>query len=157
MSEQIVRPRFVRLRDGVTVAQGALLLVAVILIGTLLSGAGLPGAVRAQENQGPRGQGPRGPGPGGFQGPPPAFGGGPMGQERKVLSQFDTNQDARLSVEERKAARTWLAKTPAAVDRWRAGRGAYAGTAGRALKPTRIKRYTTEPLYDTRVSGDLLE
>ena len=75
MSEQIVRPRFVRLRDGVTVAQGALLLVAVILIGTLLSGAGRPGAVRAQGNQGP-GAGTRWTWPGGFQGgPPPGFGG----------------------------------------------------------------------------------
>src|SRR5215207_2417229 len=111
MSEQIVRPRFVRLRDGVTMAQGALLLVAVILIGTLLSGAGRPRGVRAQGNQGP-GPGPGGPGLGGFQGgPPPGFGGGgPMGQERKVLTQFDTNKDARLSVEERRAARTWLAE-----------------------------------------------
>jgi hypothetical protein len=157
MSEQIVRPRFVRLRDGVTVALGASLLVAVILIGTLLSGAGRPGAVRAQGNQGPGGQGPGGSGPGGFQGgPPPGLGrGGPMGQERKVLAQFDTNKDARLSVEERKAARTWLAENAGGFRGFgggrRGGRGLTPGTPGRALKPTQVTSYTIEPLYDPRV------
>ena len=106
MPEQTVRPRFVWLRDGVTVAQGALLLVAVILVGTLLSGAGRPRAARAQ------GPGPGGPGPGGFQGgPPPPFGGrGPMGQEQKIVRQFDKDKDGRLNNEERKAARAWLAE-----------------------------------------------
>jgi hypothetical protein len=156
MSEQIVRRRFVRLRDGVAVAQGALL-VAVILIGALLSGAGSPRLLRAQPTQGPGGQGPTGPGPGGFQGgPPPGFGrGGPMEQERKLLTQFDTNKDARLSVEERKAARTWLAENPGGRRGFgggrRGGRGLTPGTPGRMLKPTEVKIYTIEPLYDPRV------
>src|SRR5262245_15220657 len=101
-----VRTRFAWLRDGVTVAQGALLLVAVILIGTLLSGAGRPRTARAQ------GPGPGGPGPGGFQGgPPPPFGGrGPMGQELKVVKQFDKDKDGRLNNDERKVARGWLSE-----------------------------------------------
>src|SRR5688572_18403039 len=108
MSERTVRPPFGWLRDGVTVAQGALLLVAVILIGTLLSGAGRTPAVRAQ---GPGGPGP-GMAPGGFQGgPPPAFGrGGQMGQNRKIVEQFDRDNDERLNLEERKRARAWLAE-----------------------------------------------
>src|SRR6185503_20849500 len=104
MSEQNVRPRFGWLRDGVTVAQGALLLVAIILIGTLASGAGRARPVRAQ-GPGPGGPG-QGGGPGGPQGP---FGGrGPMGQEQKLVKQFDKDKDDRLNAEERKAARAWL-------------------------------------------------
>src|SRR3954471_7095293 len=99
MREHTFRSRFGWLRDGVTVAQGALLLVALILVGTLLSGAGRTRPARAQ------GQAAQAPGPGGFPGGPPPFGGrGPMGQEQKVLAQFDKDKDHRLNAEERKAA-----------------------------------------------------
>jgi hypothetical protein len=51
------------------------------------------------------GGGPGGPGgPGGFRG----F--GPMGQEMKVVSQFDKDGDKRLNAEERKAAREFVVK-----------------------------------------------
>jgi hypothetical protein len=135
----------------VTVAQGALLLVAVILIGTLLSGAGRPRAARAQ------GPGPGGPGPGGFQGgPPPPFGGrGPMGQEQKVVKQFDKDKDGRLNTEERKAARAWLAENSFGGRGFgggrRGGRGITPGTPGRALKPADVKIYKDQPLYDPTV------
>ena len=151
MSEPTGRPRFGWLRDGVTVAQGALLLVAVILIGTLLSGAGRPRAARAQ------GPGPGGPGPGGFQGgPPPPFGGrGPMGQEQKVVKQFDKDKDGRLNTEERKAARAWLAENSFGGRGFgggrRGGRGITPGTPGRALKPADVKIYKDQPLYDPTV------
>src|SRR6188474_1100462 len=143
-----VRPRFGSLRDGVTVVQGALLLVAVILVGTLLSGAGRTRAARAQ------GPGPGGPGSGGFQGGPPPFGGrGPMGQELKVVKQFDKDKDGRLNNEERKVARGWLAENGPGNRGFfgggrRGGRGMAPGTPGRALKPTDVKTYTTQPLYD---------
>src|SRR4029453_10086727 len=151
MSDETGRPRFGWLRDGVTVAPGALLLVAVILIGTLLSGAGRPRAARAQ------GPGPGGPGPGGFQGgPPPPFGGrGPMGQEQKVVKQFDKDKDGRLNTEERKAARAWLAENSFG-GRGFGGGGAGGpvfprGTPGRALKPADVKIYKDQPLYDPTV------
>jgi hypothetical protein len=151
MSEEMVRPRFGWLRDGVTVAQGALLLVAVILIGTLLSGGGRPRAARAQ------GPGPGGPGPGGFQGgPPPPFGGrGPMGQEQKIVKQFDKDKDDRLNTTERKVARAWLAENGCCggglFGSRRGGRGITPGTPGRALKPADVKAYTNQPLYDPTV------
>jgi hypothetical protein len=151
MSEQTGRPRFEWLRDGVTVAQGALLLVAVILIGTLLSGAGRPRAARAQ------GPGPGGPGPGGSQGgPPPPFGGrGPMGQEQKVVKQFDKDKDGRLDTDERKTARAWLAENSFGGRGFgggrRGGRGITPGTPGRALKPADVKIYKDQPLYDPTV------
>ena len=106
MPEQAVTSKGRRLRDWVTITQGALLLVAIILIGTLMSGAGRPRAARAQ---GPGGfGGPGGGSPGGPQGP---FGRGPMGQpEQKLVPQFDKNKDDRLDIEERKAARAWLAE-----------------------------------------------
>jgi hypothetical protein len=150
MSEQTVRPRFGWLREGVSVAQGALLLVAVTLIGTLLSGAGRPRATRAQA------PGPGGPGPGGFQGGPPPFGGrGPMGQEQKVVKQFDQDKDGRLNAQERKAARAWLAENRFGGrgfgGRGFGGRGIMPGTPGRALKPADVKAYKGQPLYDPTV------
>jgi spore coat protein CotH len=135
----------------VTVAQGALLLVAVILIGTLLSGGGRPRAARAQ------GPGPGGPGPGRFQGgPPPPFGGrGPMGQEQKIVKQFDKDKDDRLNTTERKVARAWLAENGCCggglFGGRRGGRGITPGTPGRALKPADVKAYTNQPLYDPTV------
>ena len=152
MPEQAVTSKGRRLRDWVTITQGALLLVAIILIGTLLSGAGRPRAVRAQ---GPGGSGGPGGGfPGGPQGP---FGRGPMGQpEQKLVPQFDKNKDGRLDIEERKAARAWLAENGGGGrgfggGRRGGGRGMAAASPGRALKPADVKAYGNEPLYDPAV------
>ena len=146
MPEQAVTAKGRRLRDWVTITQGALLLVAIILIGTLISGAGRPRAVRAQ-------------GPGGFGGPggPQGFGRGPMGQpEQKLVPQFDKNKDDRLDTDERKAARAWLAENGGGGrgfggGRRGGGRGMAAASPGRALKPADVKAYGTEPLYDPAV------
>jgi hypothetical protein len=150
MTEQAGLSKRRWLREWVTITQGALLLVAVILIGTLISGAGQPRAVRAQ---GPGGPG----GPGGFQGGPPGpFGRGPMGQEQKLVKQFDKNKDDRLDNEERKTARAWLAENGARGfggfgGRRGGGRGMAPGSPGRPLKPTEVKSFGNEPLYDPAV------
>ena len=136
-------------RDWVSITQGALLVVAILLIGTLMSGAGRARPARAQ---GPAGQG----GPGGLQGgePPPFGGRGPMGQERKIVEQFDKDKNERLDNDERKAARAWLAENSGGRGFGRrgfGGRGLSPGSPGRSLKPADVKSYTTEPLYEPTV------
>ena len=78
-----------------------------------------------------------------------------MGQEQKLVKQFDKNKDDRLDVEERKAARSGSPRTaPAAAASAAAGAAGAAwrrARPGRALKPADVKSYTTEPLYDPRV------
>jgi hypothetical protein len=151
MSEETGTTKSRGLRDWVTITQGALLLVAIILIGTLISGAGRPPAARAQGPGGPGGPG------GGFQGGPQGpFGRGPMGQEQKLVKQFDKNKDDRLDAEERKVARAWLAENSSGRGfgggrRGGGGRGIAAGSPGRALKPADVKSYGNEPLYDATV------
>ncbi len=46
-----------------------------------------------------------------------------MGQEQKLVKQFDKNKDDRLDAEERKAARAWLAENSS-------GRGFGGGRRG---------------------------
>lgn len=62
-------------------------------------------------------------------GPPPGFGpggpGGPMGQERKLVKQFDRDADGRLDKAERQAARNAMKK-----DRQGGGRGGRGGRPG---------------------------
>ena len=149
MPEHIGTSRSRWRRDWVSITQGALLVLAVVLIATLMSGAG---RARPAQAQGPGGQG----GPGGFQGggPPPFGGRGPMGQERKIVEQFDRNKDERLDNDERKAARAWLAENSGGRGFGRrgfGGRGLTPGSPGRALTPADVKRYTTEPLYEPTV------
>ena len=146
MSDPTVQSRPRWLRDGVTIVQGALLLIALILIGTLVSGAGRPVA---------RAQAP-GPGPGRFQGGPggPPFGRGGPGGEQKIVAQFDQDKDDRLNVGERKAARAWLAENTSSRGfggRGRGRGGMAGGSPGRPLKPADVKSYTSEPLYDPTV------
>ena len=137
-------------RDGVSLAQAALLLFAMILIATLVSGAGRVRPARAQAPA---------PAPADrvAQGGPPMgpFGGrGPMGQERQIVAQFDTNKDDRLDAEERKAARAWLAENGSGGRGFggRRGRGGMAaGAPGRKLTPAEVKTYGAEPLYDPSV------
>jgi hypothetical protein len=54
-------------------------------------------------------------------------GGGPMQPERKLVDQFDKDKDGRLNTEERKAAREFLASTPAQGP----GGGRMGGRGGR--------------------------
>ena len=97
------------------------------------------------------------PGPGGFQVGPPPFGGrGPMGQELKVVKQFDKDKDGRLNTEERKAARAWLAENSFGGRGFGGGRRRRPGydgpeRPGRALKPADVKIYKNQPLYDPTV------
>ena len=74
---------------------------------SMLGGALLIASMMSMSAQGPGGQG-------GFPGGPPGPGGfgrgGPMGEEQKLVKQFDKNKDDRLDAAERKAARGWLAE-----------------------------------------------
>jgi len=83
--------------------------------------------LRAQDagRGGPQGQeGPPGPGGGGFGGP--RGGGGPMGEETKLVKQFDKDGDGRLNRDERQAARDFVKKERAS-GRMRSGPGGPGG------------------------------
>ena len=97
-----------------------------------------------------------GPGPGGPGGP-----GGPMGQERKLVKQFDKDADGRLNKEERLAARDSMKK-----DRQGGGRGGRPGfgpppgfggeqepkaTLGAHVQPADVPAISGKPLYDPTV------
>jgi hypothetical protein len=91
-------------------------------------------------------------GPGGFGGPPGPGGFGPQ-RERKILAQFDKDKNKRLDLDERKAAREWLAAQPMSVPGGsRGGRGFGRGfstpTEGRRLSPNDVKSFSNVPLYD---------
>jgi CotH kinase protein len=95
-------------------------------------------------------------GPPGFPGGPPGRGGfGGMQQERKILSQFDTNKDKRLDLAERTSARKWLATQPSFGPGGRRGGGGFGGrggfapsSEGRPLEPAGVKSFPGAPLYD---------
>ena len=76
--------------------------------------------------------------------------GGPMQQERKILAQFDADNNKRLNTAERKAAREWLATQPAGGFGRRGGPfgGTSAAEPGRKLTPSDVKSYPTAPVYD---------
>src|SRR5262245_42540216 len=107
-----------------------------VVVLSLVAAAAAPGAAP----QRPGGQGGPG-GPGGF-GPPG------MGQERKIVAQFDKDGDKRLSTDERKAARAFLESQPAMGPgrgpggpggRGGPGGGMEAGTPGAKLSPSDVK------------------
>jgi spore coat protein CotH len=95
-------------------------------------------------------------------GPPPGSGpGGPMGQERKLVKQFDKDADGRLNPQERQSARESLKK-----DRQGGGRGGRPGfgpppgfggeaepkaTPGPHLDPADVTTISGKPLYDATV------
>jgi hypothetical protein len=98
-------------------------------------------------------------------GPPPGFGpggpGGPMGQERKLLKQFDKDANGRLNQQERQAARASIKK-----DRQGGGRGgrggfgpppgfggeeAPASRPGPHIDPADVAAISGKPLYDPTV------
>ena len=82
---------------------------------------------------------------------PPATAPLVMSEERKVVRQFDTNDDRRLNLAERKAARAWLANqpptglaarfatAPGGVAGIRAGRGYAPTSAGRKVGPSDVR------------------
>ena len=89
---------------------------------------------------------------GGFGGGGRSFGG--PGQRTQLLPQFDKDGKGYLNAAERKAAREYLATQP------RRGRGGFGGNRGfggasqappapgPSLKPSAVKSYANEPLYD---------
>jgi hypothetical protein len=93
---------------------------------------------------------------------PPGFGGrgfgggrGGPGQRAKLLPQFDKEGKGYLDAAERKAAREYLATQPRR-GRFGGGRGFGGGaspppTPGPSLKPSGVRGYTSEPLYDPQV------
>jgi hypothetical protein len=126
-------------RGWVTPLQMALLGIAALLCGLAATAYWPQSAAQAQ-------------GPGGFPGPPGPGGFGPQ-RERKILAQFDTDKNKRLDLEERKAARAWLATQPAfGPGGRRGGRGfgreAVTPTEGKRLSPADVKSFSNAPLYD---------
>ncbi|MSR42232.1 MAG: spore coat protein CotH, partial [Phycisphaerales bacterium] len=101
--------------------------------------------------------GPRGPG-----GP-----GGPMGQERKLVKDFDKNDDGRLEGDELDAARAELKANPVPArggmrGGMRGGPGGPGGgppgmkerpatSAGRSVSPSEVAIFPDAPLYDTSI------
>ena len=76
-----------------------------------------------------------------------------MGQERKIVAQFDKDADKRLNTEERQAARAFLESQPAmGPGRGRGGPGGgggMLGTPGAPLTPADVKPVpATISLYD---------
>jgi len=122
-------------------------------------------------DQRPGGERPFGPGmgpggPGGMGGP-----GGPMGQETKVLAQFDANENGRLDDAERQEARAWLAENRPQRGRGRGpgggpgGPGGFPGgppgeegarnrdpdAKGSPVKPGDVASYPDRPLFDPEI------
>jgi hypothetical protein len=89
----------------------------------------------------------------GAPGPPPGRGFGGVQQERKILDQFDKDKNKRLNLEERKAAREWLATQPMfGPGGRRGGRGFGRGgftpaSEGRHLAPSDVKSFPGAALY----------
>lgn len=121
---------------------------------------GGPGGPQDQEGPGGFPGGPGGPGGfggfGGFGGP-----GGPGGfgqQSKKLVKQFDKDGDKRLNLEERKAAREYLAKERPQRGGGRGGRGpgrngneaSTPNKPGQKLTPADVTSYPDAPLYDPK-------
>jgi spore coat protein CotH len=105
-------------------------------VAILLGSLSLTTLLTAQQNGPP----PFGPGgPGGF--------GGPMGQQRKLVKQFDKDGDGRLNKEERQAARDFLKKQGAGGSRGGFGPGNFlAGPLREALDADKDGKLTKEEL-----------
>lgn len=86
----------------------------------------------------------------------PGFGGrgggfGGMNRRTGILKQFDKDGDGRLNAAERKAARQYLATVPrrrGGGGRFRGGADSGPGQPGPELKPSEVRSYGNEPLYD---------
>ncbi len=97
-------------------------------------------------------------------GPPPGFGpggpGGPMGQERKLVKQFDKDADGRLGQAERQSARLAIKKERGGGGRGRGGFGPPGGFGreesgtpqpGRRIRPGDVETSPGRPLYEPTV------
>ncbi|HET7218041.1 MAG TPA: CotH kinase family protein, partial [Vicinamibacterales bacterium] len=139
--------------------QAALLGVVAGLGGYVLLTVVLDTPARAQSSAAPQAQ-QQGPPPG-----PPPFGsggfggpggrGGPFGQERKIVAQFDKNNDKRLDSDERTAAREWLETQGGGFRGFGGrrgggpgGRGFAAASPGPPMTPADVKAFPSAPLYD---------
>ena len=100
--------------------------------------------------------------PGGMRGP--GGPGGPQAPERKIVKDFDENENGRLDGNEFIAARAELKKNPSPTrgGGMRGGRGGGPGgpggpenrpatSAGAKISPSDVANYPTAPLYDTSV------
>lgn len=87
---------------------------------------------------------------------PPGPGGGPNTQERKIVSDFDSDNDGILNAAERKEARDSLQSSRRPARRVRRGPGGRAGnrptgTEGPRVEPSDVKSYPSSGLYDEGV------
>jgi hypothetical protein len=102
--------------------------------------------------QSPQPDGPRPPGPG--RGPGGGGPGGPMGEERKLVKQFDTDNNGWLNKEERAAARAHLKENPVQRPGPRRGGNDDAQSTvrpGEKLSPGEVENYPDHPLYDPSI------
>ncbi len=75
-----------------------------------------------------------------------------MGEERKIVKDFDKDGDKRLNASERAAAREKLASEPKRGFGPRGGqRNETPPEPGAKFSLAQAKKYTKEPLYDTSV------
>jgi spore coat protein CotH len=122
--------------------------VRALLIGLVLSV--VASTVVAQPPEGPgRGFfGPPGFGPpGGFGGP-----GGPMGQERKLVEEFDTDGDGRLNAEERATAREEMPpESERRGPRFGGNQDREPPKPGIQVSPKEVETYSDTDLYDPHV------
>ena len=123
--------------------RGAAVLLAAVLVTPWLSAQ--PGAQNPQPKPG---EPPRF-GPGG--------GGPPGGQERKILKDFDKNNDGWLNAEERKAAREFITKERAGKGKGGFGKGGFGkggaegAKPGPRVAPADVKNYPDAKLYEPTV------
>jgi len=90
--------------------------------------------------------------------PKGGFGGGPPGgQERKILKDFDKNNDGWLDDTERQAARAFITKERAGKGKGGFGKGGFgkggaeAPRPGPRVAPADVKAYPDAPLYEPTV------
>src|SRR5687767_12422680 len=79
--------------------------------------------------------------------------GGPLGGERPLVKDFDTNKDGWLNAAERKPARVFAASSGLGRGgRGGRGRGFAAPTEpGATLTPSDVKAYPNTPFYDETI------
>ncbi|MEX2218817.1 MAG: CotH kinase family protein [Phycisphaerales bacterium] len=90
-----------------------------------------------------------------INGPPPDGPGprgmGPMGQERKLVKDYDKDGDGRLNLEERTEAREFLKTQPRRAPRGGGGRGQEPAQPGPKVTPGEVETFPKAELYDPGV------
>lgn len=88
-------------------------------------------------------------------GPPPfGKGGPPMGQERKIVKQYDKDGDGQLNAEERKVARAFLKSDRGGREKMRFGPGGgrvEKASPGPRVSPSEVAIYSGAKFYDPTV------